>query len=699
MNEHMSPIPSRIYNAAVGGHVAGADQIIDDKTGFTLDKISSGALEEKEYISSSNNGMGRVVLRKNLVEGVNTLTQSMINKSNTIYVIQYDFDLNDPNFEHPITIPENCVLEFNGGSLSNGVLNTDISNKILGFNKIFTNIKFNGYYKYAGTVELDWFISKYAKSVEDTSVDNYSDFVDAINSGCYNLLIDNSKYIHLTNTIEITRPLNIYAKYSRKYTIGFSSNLSDSYKLEDGCIFSKSIVTLLRYKVKNETKQIGDRPITIGNINLYINKPYETLDDIDVPILDIRTDGANLWGITLSCNIKSKRYTISALNDTICNYTGIHLESSNGYITFVEINGYISGVYKGINAKGYPHNTNNWFTNIVIKGDSWCVFGGTFYWASPCYVYGSHQTDISNYSINNNRGYFEGFVELKGYVWDYNRKSPRTNLHSVSYPVKYSNLYYIGELQTYNYGMRYPQNLVTYLDFYKDTYINAPNLLDVFLAGSNVLYSPIIFNKSSYKIDNIDILKDSYSDIHNRDSLFNMYADGNKNATPIERSGNAYLTNCRGKVCSIDLWIDGYSLHPGTSAVDNAIILYYDVFSKLSNGTLRITIGDDINSMETLYSKELNTGNIYYNTINKIRIPIARYINIHLDLSIDAGTYLLPKLYIPSAIRSSFRGPSSLRPNWDYISAGKSYFDTTLNKPIWWTGDKWVKADGTDVNA
>lgn len=25
------------------------------------------------------------------------------------------------------------------------------------------------------------------------------------------------------------------------------------------------------------------------------------------------------------------------------------------------------------------------------------------------------------------------------------------------------------------------------------------------------------------------------------------------------------------------------------------------------------------------------------------------------------------------------------------------YFDTTLNKPIWWTGTKWVDANGTEV--
>lgn len=57
----------------------------------------------------------------------NVLTQSMINQPNTIYVIQYDFDLNAAT----ITIPSNCVLEFEGGSINNGTIvgnNTYVSN-------------------------------------------------------------------------------------------------------------------------------------------------------------------------------------------------------------------------------------------------------------------------------------------------------------------------------------------------------------------------------------------------------------------------------------------------------------------------------------------------------------------------------------------------------------------------------------------
>ena len=137
----MIPIPSRVYNAAVGGHVTGTDQIIDDKTGLTLDKVAGGALEEKEYISGSNNGMGRVVLRKNMVNGVNTLTQSMIDQANTIYVIQYDFTLDED-----ITIPANCVLEFDGGSISASGNNDTITgnNTSLTGNYSFKDINLEG---------------------------------------------------------------------------------------------------------------------------------------------------------------------------------------------------------------------------------------------------------------------------------------------------------------------------------------------------------------------------------------------------------------------------------------------------------------------------------------------------------------------------------------------------------------------------
>ena len=56
-----------------------------------------------------------IILKKNLVNGVNTLTQEMMAIQNIKYVIKYNYVLGED-----ITIPANCILEFDGGSISAG---------------------------------------------------------------------------------------------------------------------------------------------------------------------------------------------------------------------------------------------------------------------------------------------------------------------------------------------------------------------------------------------------------------------------------------------------------------------------------------------------------------------------------------------------------------------------------------------------
>ena len=93
----------------------------------------------KKYIPGNFSGSGRVFLRKNIVNGKNVLTQDMIpiDGKNTIYIIQYDYDLNSST----ITIPENCILRYEGGSLNNGNIVGD-----------FTSFIFN--YKYSNTLNV-----------------------------------------------------------------------------------------------------------------------------------------------------------------------------------------------------------------------------------------------------------------------------------------------------------------------------------------------------------------------------------------------------------------------------------------------------------------------------------------------------------------------------------------------------------------
>lgn len=41
-------------------------------------------------------------------------------------------------------------------------------------------------------------------------------------------------------------------------------------------------------------------------------------------------------------------------------------------------------------------------------------------------------------------------------------------------------------------------------------------------------------------------------------------------------------------------------------------------------------------------------------------------------------------------------GTTAQRPNL-YLATGQIYYDTTLDRPIWWNGTVWKKADGTTV--
>lgn len=85
-----------------------------------------------------------IILKKNLVNGVNILTQEMISATNTKYVIKYDYVLGAD-----IDVPENCIFEFDGGSISASGSNDTITGTNTGINaglvKIFnTNITLSG---------------------------------------------------------------------------------------------------------------------------------------------------------------------------------------------------------------------------------------------------------------------------------------------------------------------------------------------------------------------------------------------------------------------------------------------------------------------------------------------------------------------------------------------------------------------------
>lgn len=122
----------------------------EDITGIVEDGRTVLKFKDREYNPDEFSGKGLVILRKNTTiidvnnedVAINCLTQEMINKDNTIYIIQYDFDLNNK----AIKIPSNSVLYFNGGTLNNGAISLDNTYLygVFSTNDIGTNISVGG---------------------------------------------------------------------------------------------------------------------------------------------------------------------------------------------------------------------------------------------------------------------------------------------------------------------------------------------------------------------------------------------------------------------------------------------------------------------------------------------------------------------------------------------------------------------------
>lgn len=139
----------------------------EDLTLVERNERSIVKFKDKDYSPVNYSGLGRKYLRKNVVSVKdpetelmvykNLLTQGMLNKENTIYIIQYDYDLNG----QIIRVPKNCVLDFQGGSFRNGTIvgsDTHINNPS---NHVIINVSVTVSGTWINdTVSLDWFGAK-----------------------------------------------------------------------------------------------------------------------------------------------------------------------------------------------------------------------------------------------------------------------------------------------------------------------------------------------------------------------------------------------------------------------------------------------------------------------------------------------------------------------------------------------------------
>lgn len=234
---------------------------------FLTTKGGRITLKDKDYNPNSYSGMGRRILRKNMVNGVNVLTQRMMLCPNTIYVISYDYDLRGQT----ITVPENCVLQFKGGSIKDGTIignNTKIETPSI---SIFgTNIVLSGSWK-VQEVYPEWFGAKGDNSTDCTiAIQKAIDFAELISS---NVKISSGEYI-IKNTLYIKKQSRIHITGDGKYKTFIYLN-SDTQLESMIDINSKEVTTYYQYI------KIADLSLYAeGNATYGIYAPKLTLSEI-----------------------------------------------------------------------------------------------------------------------------------------------------------------------------------------------------------------------------------------------------------------------------------------------------------------------------------------------------------------------------------------------------------------------------------
>lgn len=213
-------------------------------------EYEGGSISDGNIIDRAG-GLSRVVIKKNIINGKSILTQEMISKPNTIYEIRYDFDLN----EKEITIPEDCVLDFQGGNIINGTLileNTEFQNLIK-----LTNIILEGQCKNP-ILSLDWF--------EDSISLNYSANLQSlvtialkqsiINIGCKNYIID--------NTVLVDKPLTIQGNSVKGYSMLEISNYNSTLQTTKDIPIFKITSSLVSISGVNFIGAFKDVDTTLG---------------------------------------------------------------------------------------------------------------------------------------------------------------------------------------------------------------------------------------------------------------------------------------------------------------------------------------------------------------------------------------------------------------------------------------------------
>ena len=707
----LSESTKQFINDSVGGTINnladGEDLVSVDKgEGLSVLKFADRAYNPGIYV-----GMGYKILRRNIIDGKNILTQEMVNQPHTIYMIQYDYDLNGAT----IRIPEGCVFDFQGGSLSNGFIAGNNTAIISVDRKIFSNIKFlNSLFSNAFKVE--WFGAIVSDNIDSSFAFNealanvsnveangeiyYLEYPIVINSDyktlkCKGRLLckygingieSNARYlnIQINQLISDYSPDNLYSD-----TLGSGIKINNNFN----SVISIDFITNFKYGIHLCPRIIEGGERVSGIQYVKFNFSQITAYTCILMDVDVVTDTpGSLW-------ITESQFNGGRLKG----YNGI---SFIGYEESVsEINGHVFnsiGFEKIYNPIALKKCVNSKFLNLRMSED----------------IYGEYYLNLENCS----RLYFDIKSNSIGdKVRIINSPFITVNDDSIVLPltgVRNSSFRYA----TLDDDCKYIINKINSHTIFSDDIVVDNNIYitpsDLVTKIDDVNYSSI--NKKIHILNGETTINIGH--VRGLDRvpycLF-IYNPNNFNYSIL--SDRRVIYRSSKSMDYIYLYIDKTGYKACSSVIGNKIRLTQLKYYKLIDSS-KLNSYNKFNLSVNRIAFSKNIFNTYdysilYSTsgeesfINISSPKVADYISFHKD---ESNNLYIKSVY-NSVISSDFfdikevdidEGKLSAVPVSNLlkgvdrpgnVETGYLYFDDNLGKPIWWNGSSWVDAGGATV--
>ena len=683
--------------------------------------------------SGVSTGSEATVSESSKTELRNLITAVMLNQSNCIYEIRYDFDLDGKTLE----VPENCTLKFEGGSLCNGTIlgnNTSIKgcvNCLSEINAIRGNL--------LGNINLSW-IGVYANNQDNSKNIN-------------NLKNINSNIFIVDTNIMLYEPDLILPKNVNLIGCGHSITYN--------CKNSNNALLILSERCYLENLNIVSTSSNYNGVIVLADTEINKVHTFKLNNVEI----SGSWNASKDYKSTALKFNASNFKDnsenyiTGCQLHGVRIAWVNIGIEFTCVNNnypssksfawlnevYIDSLY--ISALSYGINTSFVDNGVNNKTDSVGPLHCSHFEFQALRKEAVMFNHAGSWTLNINTGFCwdadykgiqnGGIINVSSVSGSYKTDGTYTDNTGISYnlidSVKvYKGVYNIlsGTRKTQDNYRSDNYNPVTDIDYWTVGCIKSDFLIRSVrnkffryfsLSGSDYFSDHIKtiganLSKSLYYAKGGGCIELTYAKRYAQD---NDFAILNINHHIVGRRVETITTGSNNEIAKINIQ---YSIKKGVIYKGKIKVLFEDLtYKEYSKDINFLRINEisplqNISNMQNVSSYYVKEGDDLFIEFEAESISEANYINLVFNFlykkTISANSSWitssnnLSNMKIP---RNAFvygleivdisyykdRGTTEERPS--SIKIGFQYFDTTITKPIWWTGTKWIDATGADV--